>query len=66
MKMTILKTLSLLALVGSIVPSSLLLAGSLSHETVKWSALAGIVVWFISTPLWMGRDLPLDAGEVEI
>ena len=60
------KAISAIALMATIVPSLLLFAGLLSHDVVKWSALAGSVVWFLTTPVWMGRDLPLDADAVEI
>ncbi len=66
MQRTILKAISLGALIVSIVPSLLLVAGILSHDVVKWLALAGTFVWFASTPLWMDRKLPVDAKEVEI
>jgi hypothetical protein len=60
------KIVSLVALTATIVPSLLYFAGAMGHDAVKWSALAGTVVWFVATPLWMGRDLPKDAAEVEI
>ena len=61
-----LKLISLLALAASIVPCLLYFAGLLSHDTVKTVALIAAVVWFIATPLWMSRRLPIDAQEVEI
>ncbi len=57
---------SLVALAATIVPSLLYFTGTLEHDAVKWTALAGTAVWFIATPLWMGRELPVDATEVEI
>ena len=35
-------------------------------DSVKWAALAGTVGWFAFTPLWMSREVPIDAAEVEI
>ncbi len=61
-----LKLVSLLALLATIVPSVLFFMGMIGHEAVKWITLAGTIVWFIATPLWMGRELPLGADEVEI
>ncbi len=61
-----LKLVSLLALLATIVPSVLCFMGMMGHDAVKWIALAGTIVWFIATPLWMGRELPLGADEVEI
>lgn len=60
------KLVSLLALAATIVPSVLYFTGTIEHEAVKWTALAGTVVWFVVTPLWMGRELSVDASEVEI
>jgi hypothetical protein len=60
------KIVSLVALAATIVPSLLYFAGAMDHAAVKWATLAGTAVWFIATPLWMGRKLPVDATEVEI
>lgn len=60
------KIASLLALAATIVPSLLYFTGSMEHDAVKVTALIGTIVWFIATPLWMGRELPVDASEVEI
>lgn len=60
------KIISLIALLVTIVPSVLFFTGAVDHETVKWTALAGTIVWFVVTPLWMGRELSVDAAEVEI
>ncbi len=61
-----LKLVSLLALLATILPSLLYFKGMMGHEAVKWITLTGTIVWFIATPLWMGRELPLGADEVEI
>ncbi len=60
------KLLSLAALAVCVVPCLLCFAGPIGQEAVKWTALGGTVMWFIATPLWMGRELPVDAAEVEI
>ncbi len=60
------KIASLIALVATIVPSVLYFTGTVEHDVVKWTALVGTVVWFVATPLWMGRELSVDAAEVEI
>ncbi len=60
------RVVSLIALAATIVPCLLYLAGAVGHDAVKWAALAGTIVWFIATPMWMGRELPIDAAEVEI
>ena len=63
---TIAKLISLIALVAVTLPCILYFAGSIEHETVIATALAGTIVWFIATPLWMGRKLPIEVKEVEI
>lgn len=63
---TLAKTISALALAATIVPSLLLFFGILSPGFVTAAALLGTVAWFVATPVWMGRELPVDAGEVEI
>lgn len=60
------KIVSLIALAVTIVPSGLYFTGVMNHDVVKVTALIGTMVWFIATPLWMGRELPVDAAEVEI
>lgn len=60
------KLVSLLTLACVIVPCLLFFAGLVGLDTVKWLSLLGTWGWFIATPLWMGRALPLDAREVEI
>jgi hypothetical protein len=50
------KLVSLIALVVTVAPSLLYFSGMISIESMKWIALAGTIVWFVSTPTWMGRD----------
>lgn len=57
---------SWLALAATVVPSILAFFGMIDLEVVKWTALAATIVWFASTPVWMGRELPIDADQVEI
>jgi hypothetical protein len=60
------KIVSLIALGAVIVPSLLYFAGAVGLDAVKWTALAGTIGWFFATPMWMSRELPKDAAEVEI
>lgn len=60
------KIASLITLSLVIVPCLLYFGGLIDLDTVKWTALAGTIGWFIATPLWMSRELPIDATEVEI
>jgi hypothetical protein len=60
------KLASLITLSLVIVPSLLYFVGAIGLDAVKWTALGGTIGWFIATPLWMSRELPVDASEVEI
>jgi hypothetical protein len=51
----VLQLISWIALAGTLLPSVLFCTGSLSQETVKVIMLISTVVWFIATPLWMGK-----------
>jgi hypothetical protein len=42
-------------LAGTIVPSALYLAGRIDLAQSKWALLVATFVWFVATPLWMGR-----------
>ena len=44
---------SVLALLGIIVPPCLFFSSQLELGTTKQWMLAATVVWFVSTPLWM-------------
>ncbi len=58
--------ISFLTLSFVVVPCLLHFVGAIGLDAVKWTALAGTIGWFISTPMWMSRELPVDATEVEI
>jgi hypothetical protein len=64
----ILQITSWIALAATILPSVLLLGNRLDLNQTKWIMLAGTLVWFVATPLWMGRkdeaqrEVPI-AGE---
>ncbi|OYP37227.1 hypothetical protein [Rhodopirellula sp. MGV] len=60
------KVVSLIALGLVIVPSLLLFVGIVGLNTVKLVALVGTIGWFASTPMWMSRELLVDASEVEV
>ena len=60
------KIVSLLALGMVIVPCLLYFLGVVELSVVKSVALVGTLGWFIATPMWMSRELPVDAAEVEI
>ncbi len=60
------KIVSLVALGAVVIPCLLFFAGMTSLNTVKTLALIGTVLWFIATPMWMGRELDIASSEVEI
>ncbi len=60
------KLVSLITLGLVIGPCLLHFMGTIGLDTVKVAALVGTVGWFIATPMWMSRELPVDASEVEI
>jgi len=60
------KVISLISLGLVVFPCGVYFAGALDLNTVKLLALIGTLGWFGATPWWMGRDLSIDAGEVEI
>lgn len=62
----IVKVISLVALGLVVVPCVLFFTGAIALGAVKWLALLGTIGWFIFTPLWMSRKLPVDADQVEI
>lgn len=60
------KLVSLVALSLVVVPCLLFFLGIIGLDAVKGAAFVGTVGWFVSTPLWMSRELSVDASEVEI
>ena len=51
------QTISWLAIVGTILPSIMYLVRLLTLDQCKWAMLAATIVWFVVTPLWMGREV---------
>ena len=47
---------SLMALIGTMAPSILFFTGDLALEPMKFWMLVATAVWFVSTPMWMGRE----------
>lgn len=58
MSRIIIQIVSWLALVGTIVPSVLFLAGRIDLEQSKWVLLVATIAWFLTAPLWIGRGGP--------
>ncbi len=49
------RTISWLALIGTILPPLLFFADRLNLSQVKLWMLVATVVWFAATPVWMDR-----------
>lgn len=60
------KFASLITLSLVVIPCFFYFMGFMSLDGVKVSSLIGTIGWFVSTPVWMSRDLSVDAKEVEI
>jgi len=53
---TIAKTISGLALVGTLTPTFLFMSGQLDLPQMKTWMLVATVIWFVATPVWMDRE----------
>lgn len=65
----ILQLISWIALIATALPSILFLQGSVDLDGVKRTMLVATIVWFMTTPLWMGRKVnkashPFGATEI--
>ncbi len=54
---TILKLVSLMGLLITIVPSFLVFADVISLDTNKLLMILGTLFWFISVPFWMDKKV---------
>lgn len=64
MNRKILQLISALALVSTLLPSILFLTGTLNLAQVKTTMLVATLVWFLSTPCWMGKPSEISHEEV--
>jgi len=55
--------ISWLGVLGTILPSAMFLAGVLDLDQVKRLMLLAAIVWFVFTPLWMGRTAEVETAE---
>ena len=60
---SILKIISLLALIALTLPSVIFLAGKLELDRVKWLMLFATIVWFFTATGWMWKDNGADSQE---
>ena len=63
---SIAKLVSLITLLAIIVACLLFFTDTISHDVMNVIALVATIAWFIATPTWIGRELRVDATEVEI
>ncbi len=61
-----LKLVSWVGLAATVVPCLLYYFNAIDLGAVKAITLVGTLVWFVATPLWMGRQLDPASHEVEI
>ncbi len=52
----ILQAISWIALIATALPSILFLQGSMDLDSAKLIMLLATIVWFVATPMWMGRE----------
>jgi hypothetical protein len=53
---TILKILSALGLIMTLVPSFLVFNGFMTLDMNKWLMLLGTILWFVTAPFWMNKN----------
>ncbi|MBN2447594.1 MAG: hypothetical protein JXO22_12750 [Phycisphaerae bacterium] len=58
-----LMTIAAIALIGTIVPSVLYLAGTLSKDTMQWLMLVATIVWFAAVPFCGRSAKPAEARQ---
>ena len=54
MKM-ILKIISAIGLILTLVPSFMVFSGSITLDMHKWLMLLGTIMWFVTAPFWMNK-----------
>jgi hypothetical protein len=48
--------ISLIGLIATILPALMYLTGGLELPATKTTMFIATVVWFVATPMWMGRQ----------
>jgi hypothetical protein len=51
----VLQIISWIALAMTVIPSLVYFSGNMELERVKWLLILASVVWFATTPFWMGQ-----------
>ena len=52
---TILKIISFIGLILTLVPSFIVFSGAMTLDMHKWLMLLGTLVWFVTAPFWMNK-----------
>jgi hypothetical protein len=52
---SILKLISFVGLLMTVVPSFLVFSGVILLDTHKWLMLLGTIIWFVSAPFWISK-----------
>jgi hypothetical protein len=52
---TILKIVSFIGLILTVVPSILVFNDSITLDMHKWLMLLGAILWFVTAPFWMNK-----------
>jgi len=55
MKM-ILKIISFIGLILTVLPSFMVFSGSITLDMHKWLMLLGTILWFVTAPFWMNKN----------
>ncbi|WP_020531656.1 hypothetical protein [Flexithrix dorotheae] len=58
---TILKLISLIGLILTIVPALMVFNGAMEKEMHKTLMFVGTVLWFGTVPFWMGKSDPQES-----
>ncbi len=51
----ILKIISAIGLILTLVPSFMVFSGTITIDSHKWLMLLGTILWFSSAPFWMNK-----------
>ncbi len=65
MKSIILKFVSYLALVGTIIPSLLVFMGNMNLQTNKNIMTISMIIWFATVPFWINKKID-EKEEAEV
>ena len=60
MKYLLLKIISYVALIGTIIPSLLVFFGNLDIEVNKTIMTISMIVWFATAPFWINKNVTVD------